>query len=589
MFEKLFLMAGLLTTQPQLALDPRYNEPKPLKRVALVVGNGSYKSETPLPGSLADAEEMRKRLEEAHYDVVVVATDIKTRREFVEKYFLPFLDRIEGAFAVFYFSGHGFHHGDSDYLTPLEIPKCVAERDADFKFMATSDLQEKVKERRPALALFLLDACRNTINIFAPACKDAEISAASQDTGGLPSVDGGKEVKPIQNAVVTTESPTPAPANAPSSLLPAFSDRIIFFSTDKKKESIGSGTGLSKFTSALSEFMTLGEEFNQLRSKVVNRVRSLTTPPQEPSLGDSVWEPDVYLKPSAQADEVAKELWVAAQQQDSADAVREYLRKYGLGPYGAAARLWLAEKGARTSMSTRASPSEIDAQFDSAKDHPATVPKISGPLVLPSLTKRAQDVVARSSTGLPSAAEILASAPVVVATEALAGRVAPTAGAVVAQSITAGSRINVDSLLQDNFGGSWLKGTTADSDQLLYFEVPKDAAAVDAIVGKALAEFELTPAGPGVSALADGAHIVEELKKLEQRGVKISWVSIASPDRSPQGPFSPRDATSIHLRAIHGSYLLGQAVPLKHISIVQNANFAGDNPRVRIFGKTGAD
>ncbi len=163
MMSRFFLVIALLAICYSSAIaesDPRFNEPVPVKRVALVVGNADYVNAEPLPGSLSDAREMVKKLEASGF-LVIKLENVASRDVFLGK-FLNFLDQIEeGSFVVFYFSGHGFTYGGESYLAPLNFPKKVASAAVFSTFISVSALQERINLRNPAVLLMFLDACRN--------------------------------------------------------------------------------------------------------------------------------------------------------------------------------------------------------------------------------------------------------------------------------------------------------------------------------------------------------------------------------------------------------------------------------------------
>src|SRR6202158_2061119 len=88
------------------------------KRVAFVVGNGTYKNVAPLPNPAVDAKSMAKVLRNVGFDVVE-GTNL-TRDKMTEK-LLDFGKRAEGAdVALFSMAGHGIAINGTNYLLPVD-------------------------------------------------------------------------------------------------------------------------------------------------------------------------------------------------------------------------------------------------------------------------------------------------------------------------------------------------------------------------------------------------------------------------------------------------------------------------------------
>lgn len=127
------------------------------RRVALVVGNTAYTSIEKLPNASRDASSVAEALLKAGFDVTVVedATGLAFDRAVKE------VERkAQGAEAVlFYYSGHGFQLGGTNYLVPVDATL----RDRSSIDAETLKLDTVVKRfsGRGRQTLVFLDACRN--------------------------------------------------------------------------------------------------------------------------------------------------------------------------------------------------------------------------------------------------------------------------------------------------------------------------------------------------------------------------------------------------------------------------------------------
>src|SRR5436305_3619719 len=88
------------------------------KRVAFVVGNGTYKNVAALPNPPIDAKAMAAALRNVGFDVVEGSN--LTRDKMTEK-LLDFGKKAQGAdVAVFFYAGHGIAIGGTNYLLPID-------------------------------------------------------------------------------------------------------------------------------------------------------------------------------------------------------------------------------------------------------------------------------------------------------------------------------------------------------------------------------------------------------------------------------------------------------------------------------------
>jgi uncharacterized caspase-like protein len=130
---------------------------KTLKRVALVVGNGTYAHANALPNPPKDATDIAAKLKELGFEVVLgVNLDMggfgKTLRQFSKE--------VESAdVSLFYYAGHGFQVDGLNYLVPIDA-KLETVSDLDFESVRL-DSVIGLMEKSSKLSITFLDACRN--------------------------------------------------------------------------------------------------------------------------------------------------------------------------------------------------------------------------------------------------------------------------------------------------------------------------------------------------------------------------------------------------------------------------------------------
>ena len=133
------------------------------RRIALIVGNGAYKSVPALDNPPRDAKLIAAALRDVGFQTVSLSTDL-TRDKFFEA-LRAFAGEAEKAdWAVVYYAGHGFEIGGVNYLVPVDA-RLAADKDAETEAVALEQVLAAVGGAR-RLRLVILDACRN--NPFAP-------------------------------------------------------------------------------------------------------------------------------------------------------------------------------------------------------------------------------------------------------------------------------------------------------------------------------------------------------------------------------------------------------------------------------------
>ncbi|MES1147567.1 MAG: caspase family protein, partial [Bradyrhizobium guangdongense] len=136
------------------------------RRVALVIGNSTYKSVPRLTNPANDATLVGGMFKKAGFDAVDVKLDLNVAE--MRRALRDFGDKTRDAgVAVIYYAGHGIELDGTNYLIPTDA---TLERDSDV-LDETIALDRALFAVEPAkqLRLIILDACRD--NPFAKTMK----------------------------------------------------------------------------------------------------------------------------------------------------------------------------------------------------------------------------------------------------------------------------------------------------------------------------------------------------------------------------------------------------------------------------------
>ncbi|MDQ3802770.1 MAG: caspase domain-containing protein [Acidobacteriota bacterium] len=182
MNKTLLLLA--LTTPLAIADFAAHSRPRPPapaqfgteRRVALVVGNGSYKV-GPLRNPVNDARDMARVLRELGFEVLYQEDaglgDMKRAvREFAGKI-------RDGGVGLFYYAGHGVQVKGINYLVPVNA-EVEREVDAEDECLDAGFVLRQMEDARSRVNILILDACRN--NPFARSFRSRERGLALMDS-----------------------------------------------------------------------------------------------------------------------------------------------------------------------------------------------------------------------------------------------------------------------------------------------------------------------------------------------------------------------------------------------------------------------
>jgi uncharacterized caspase-like protein len=146
--------AGLLTI---LASDPILAE----NRVALVIGNASYRSVTPLPNAENDAKRMSELLGSAGFDVTAAPDQTQNDlRRTIGDFAAKLKQKGPDTIALVFYAGHGIQVDGENFIVPVDIdPKLEA--DIPLQAVRLNDLLNTLSSVPNMMRIVMLDACRN--------------------------------------------------------------------------------------------------------------------------------------------------------------------------------------------------------------------------------------------------------------------------------------------------------------------------------------------------------------------------------------------------------------------------------------------
>jgi hypothetical protein len=307
------------------------------RRVAFVVGNGTYKNVAPLQNPPIDARSMAGVLRNAGFDVVEGVN--LTRQEMTER-LLEFGKKTPGAdVAVFFYAGHGIAVDGINYLLPVDAD-IKSEMDVKLGNAINVDLTLDQTMTAAKVKLVFLDACRDSP--FAEKIKAAAGARSVSVQTGLAEMKSGEGT-------------------------------LIAFATGPGQTALDGEVGTnSPFTRALMANITQpGVEIQQAMTQVRAQVNEETKKEQLP-WGHTNLIGAVYLNPIAPpagasaavagntpvstvgaASEVELEFWRSIKDSNRPEELSAYLTSYPKGQFKSIALARIASLANGPSTTTR--------------------------------------------------------------------------------------------------------------------------------------------------------------------------------------------------------------------------------------------
>ncbi|MGO8797486.1 MAG: caspase family protein [Roseiarcus sp.] len=309
------------------------------KRVALVIGNGDYKTAPRLENPPIDARAVAASLKRLGFQVIEgYDQTIGQMRASVAEFSTALRD---AKAAIVYYAGHGVSVDDENYLIPTDIV-LKSPTDLDLNAISVSLILRQMK-REDRVNVVILDACRE--NPFA-----ADLAYA-----GSRSMVGARGLSAIEGDLAR--------------------GTLIAFASDPKAIALDGFPGEhSPFTKALIDHLedpgvSIDTVMNRVRSEVWEATKNKQLPwvntsiigefslnPQAPPTASAgPGAPTASSAPAAPAaDKVAQEnlLWESAQRSNLSGDYRAYLDAYPTGVYAPMARNRIASLTSASEPST---------------------------------------------------------------------------------------------------------------------------------------------------------------------------------------------------------------------------------------------
>lgn len=148
-----------LTLQRAAVVPAAGSDAAPTRRVALVIGNGGYRSLSALRNATNDALDLCAALRRLGFDARC-HLDVATRADF-NRLLRDFATQIgPDAVALFYYAGHGVQLDGRNHLLPTSLaPNSSAE--LVEQSLPLGEVFRTLEDRRGALSIVVLDACRD--------------------------------------------------------------------------------------------------------------------------------------------------------------------------------------------------------------------------------------------------------------------------------------------------------------------------------------------------------------------------------------------------------------------------------------------
>src|SRR5215469_14127985 len=131
------------------------------KRVALVIGNSTYRNVTPLDNPANDAALMAQTLKDLGFSLTGGGAQLNLDKHGLDDAVQAFGHEVQGAdVAMFYYAGHGVQVRGSNFLVPVNANP-TREADVDFQMVDLNLVLNQMQGAGTRLNMVILDACRN--------------------------------------------------------------------------------------------------------------------------------------------------------------------------------------------------------------------------------------------------------------------------------------------------------------------------------------------------------------------------------------------------------------------------------------------
>ena len=152
-------------------------------RLALVIGNSSYRSVTPLPNPVNDAKAVSDQLKAMGFDVSA-ASDLSQAdmRRAIRDFAAKIAEKGPETVALVFYAGHGVQVEGENFLVPVDA-RIQREADVPIEALRLADLMNALAGVPSKVRIVILDACRN--NPFAPGKQTRGLAIVDAPTGSI--------------------------------------------------------------------------------------------------------------------------------------------------------------------------------------------------------------------------------------------------------------------------------------------------------------------------------------------------------------------------------------------------------------------
>ena len=154
---RLLRIAALIALASTMAGAPAWAA----KRVALVIGNSTYRNVPRLDNPSNDAKLMARTLLGLGFELVGGGAQVDLDKPHFDAALQSFSNEVQGAdVGLFYYAGHGLQVGGRNFLVPVEANP-TKEADVYLQMVDTQIVLSQMEGAGTKLNIVLLDACRN--------------------------------------------------------------------------------------------------------------------------------------------------------------------------------------------------------------------------------------------------------------------------------------------------------------------------------------------------------------------------------------------------------------------------------------------
>jgi len=275
------------------------------KRVALVIGNNSYKTLPDLDNARKDADGIASKLRSLGWDVVL-KKDLSRRQAY--RQIATFESKLRDAeVGLVYYAGHGIQKDGKNYLIPSDA-EIEVEEDLRSEAFTSSDILEAMEKAGAPMNIVILDSCRD--NPLPRRSRSAERGLAA------PSLPAGIK----GTAIVFSAGPGQVAMDGPKNGHGVFTGELL-----KVLDRPG---------------LKLEEVFKQTARQVAVRTNSKQKPWMNSSVTSDFYFQEEKATPAASVPAADKEtvFWQSIANSDRAGDYKAYLSQYPSGAFAALAR-----------------------------------------------------------------------------------------------------------------------------------------------------------------------------------------------------------------------------------------------------------